>query len=140
MSAKDRFLVIEAAVQLLCAWLGLRVLSLPTLRRLLGGSPVPRGVGRRRLSIEGMRRVTWAVSATARRLPVNATCLVEALAAEAMLRRRGCACDLRLGVLPPGRGLKPLTAHAWIEHEGVVMLGHVENLSDYALLSAPRGL
>jgi hypothetical protein len=44
-----------------------------------------------------------------------------------------------LGVLPPGGARKSLEAHASIEHEGALMFGQIENLSDYAVLSAARG-
>lgn len=140
LSRHDRRLLMEAVGLLACAWLGLRMFSFLTLRRLLGGSSADRLAGQRGLSIQQIRRVAWSVHAVARRLPVGRPCLIEALAADAMLRRRGCACELRLGVLPQGSGAPSLAAHAWLEHDGMVMLGQLENLSDYSVLTAPKGL
>ena len=65
-------------------------------------------------------RITWAVSAAARRIP-RATCLTQALAGLLLLSRYGHAATLRLGVAkdPHGR----LQAHAWLESEGRTILG-----------------
>jgi hypothetical protein len=138
LSARDWLLIGEAAVLLLFVSVGTSVLRFRTLRHLLhryGGS---RGSSTAGLSFERVGRIAWAVVAVARRLPTRTTCLMEALAAEAMLRRRGCACDLRFGVRAPGGGSGALAAHAWIEHQGAVVLGQLENLSDYAVLSPRR--
>ena len=83
-------------------------------------------------------RIAWAVSAVARRLPSRTTCLVEALAAEAMLRRRGFAPTLRIGVREPGSDATLLEAHAWVECAGSVVIGGRANLADYAVFSEPR--
>ena len=143
LSTRDWLLIGEAAVLLFLVSVGASVLRFRTLRYLIhryglnrcGGS---RGSSTDGLSSEQVRRIAWAVVAVARRLPTRTTCLMEALAAEAMLHRRGCACELRFGVRAPGSGSSPLAAHAWIEHQGVVVLGQLENLSDYAVLSPRR--
>lgn len=59
-----------------------------------------------------------AVRKVGDRLPWHSTCLVRALAARAMLRRRGIDCVLHFGVMREGQALK---AHAWLEAGG----GHV---------------
>ena len=82
-------------------------------------------------------RVTWAIAAAARRLPMGTTCLFEALAATAMLRRRGCGCEIRFGVRMP-TDATPFSVHTWIEHRGVVILGQLENLNEFAPLSLQR--
>ncbi len=69
------------------------------------------------------------------RLPMHTTCLVRALAGHAMSRRRGWSSELRIGVLPQRLDdATPLRSHAWIEHEGRVLIGDVDDLHDYALL------
>lgn len=55
------------------------------------------------------RRVAWAVAAAARRAPWRSECLEQAIAAKAMLRRRGIASTLYLGM-----ARDPVTAHAWL--------------------------
>jgi len=64
-------------------------------------------------------RVGWAVLSAARFVP-GATCLPQALAAEAILHRRGHPADLRLGVK---RGNDGVEAHAWVESYGRVIVG-----------------
>jgi hypothetical protein len=64
-------------------------------------------------------RIGWAIGSAARFVP-NATCLPRALAAEAILRRRGHPADLRLGVTRDGGGVH---AHAWVESYGRVVVG-----------------
>jgi hypothetical protein len=59
--------------------------------------------------------------------------LVQTPAADAMLGRMGYASELCIGV----RISKPLDSHAWVEYEGGIVIGRLENLAEYAVLSAP---
>ena len=134
LSRADQALVIEAATLLVFVRLGTVLLSFSALRRALEGyvrlAPrLDRDSSRARVD-----RVAWAVSAVARRRPVRTTCLVESLAVDAMLRRRGYACALRVGVRPPCE--RTLAAHAWVEHQGAVVFGATEDLAEYSVLSA----
>ncbi len=65
------------------------------------------------------------------RFAVHSTCLVEALTAEAMLRRRGCQCALRIGMRVTEGGASRLLAHAWIERDGTVLFGDTDDLAEY---------
>jgi hypothetical protein len=121
----DRGLVREAALLLVVARVGIAVLPVPHLRKLLDGK-----WGRPRAPVE---RVGWAVTAAARRLPFRTTCLVDSLAADAMLRRRGYASEVRFGVRVPDGN--ELAAHAWVEHDGKVVFGSIPDLAEYAVLS-----
>jgi transglutaminase superfamily protein len=56
--------------------------------------------------------VAWAVERIANKSWMNALCLPRALAVHAMLRRRGIASRLCLGV---ARDEQKLFAHAWVE-------------------------
>jgi hypothetical protein len=80
--------------------------------------------------------VRWAIAAVAARCP-PATCLIQALAADAMLRRRGLPCELRIGVRPRGDGAVPVEAHAWVECAGAVAVGAIDGLSSFTVLHAP---
>jgi hypothetical protein len=70
--------------------------------------------------------VVWAVRSVSRVVP-GATCLTQALAAQVLLSRRGCMSRVRIGVARGPAG--GLLAHAWLESDGVVVLGgpHVES-------------
>jgi hypothetical protein len=64
--------------------------------------------------------INWAVDTIVAKWSGNNLCLPQALAAHAMLRRRGIASRLCLAV---ARGQHELTGHAWIEVEGHAVIG-----------------
>jgi hypothetical protein len=66
------------------------------------------------------RRVRRIIARVQPRLPWHSTCLVQALAARSMLRRRHVATVLHLGV---ARGEGLLQAHAWLEADGGYVCG-----------------
>ena len=66
--------------------------------------------------------VGWAVSRVAARFPTSAMCLAQALAARAMLRRRGVASLLHLGVARSKEA--SFEAHAWLDAAGVDVTGY----------------
>lgn len=78
-------------------------------------------------------RIGWAVSAAARHVPGAGGCLVQALAAERLLRVHGLSACLRIGVASDGG--KKLRAHAWVESGGRVVIGG-RRLSGYTPLAA----
>lgn len=129
LNAVERELVLEAAVLLVWIRVALHVLPFPTLRhRLDRRPPAPH---------RSVAEITWALSATARRLP-GTTCLVEALTVHTMLRRHGHVPAMKLGVRDfgvSGAAAVSIDAHAWVECDGVVVAGTVDKLADYAVLS-----
>jgi hypothetical protein len=65
------------------------------------------------------RRVAFAVARAADRLPWHPTCLRQAVALQRMLRRRGIACRLEIGMSTSSR-----EAHAWVTVHGQTVIGH----------------
>jgi hypothetical protein len=123
-------LILEAAALLLIIRLALWTRPFSAVRRRLDAIRPRRGS-----APDGVGEIARAIRALARRLPFAMTCLVEALAAEAMLRRRGYACILRLGVRSrEGIGPAAFHAHAWLEHAGSVVIGDVADLGDYGVM------
>lgn len=61
------------------------------------------------------QRIARLVSVAANRGPYRATCLRQSIALWWLLRRRGIAAELRIGVR---KDEGELQAHAWVEHEG----------------------
>jgi hypothetical protein len=117
----------EALVLLLLVRAGLRLVPFARLRGWLrrcehvaARSPRP------------VSHITRAVEAAGRRLG-GTTCLAEALVAYTMLRRRGHAPLLRIGVRQRDRSI--LEAHAWIECDGNVVMGEVPQIDGYAILA-----
>jgi len=136
LDGAGRRLVIEAAFLMAFVWLGLRIVHYARLRRVLDRYAAARST---RVPPGATERIRRAIAAVARGRP-SATCLVQALAADVMLRRRGVACELCIGVriLPDTR--MPLEAHAWVECDGAVAVGAIEHLSTFHVLTPARRL
>jgi Transglutaminase-like superfamily len=116
LHSSDRILIAEAA--LLLGFARLLVLTMPfrLLARWLERAPA-RGVGDAML----LGRVRRAVTTAARNVPWNAVCLPQAMAAKAMLARRGCGSSLRIGAGFDAQG--KLIAHAWLVVGATVVVG-----------------
>ena len=65
-------------------------------------------------------RVAWAVARATARVP-GATCLIQALATQILLARRGETSTLHIGAARDDRG--GVKGHAWLEHRGRVVIG-----------------
>lgn len=131
LRAADRAILTRTVVTLGAARLATWVLPFALGRRLL--------VGKRRARTPSVTReqITWAM-ARAQRVVPRATCLPQALAAEALLTRGGLAADLQIGVMKTADG--KLLAHAWVESDGRIVVGELpEGLGKYTRLPAiPR--
>jgi len=110
MKAKTmrRIYLREAAVMLVLAQIAVRFV--PPARLFAWANRPPRRI--RRFAAEETTWVSWAVESVSARASMNVLCLPRALAAHAMLRRRGIASRLCLGVARNGG---ELAAHAWVE-------------------------
>jgi hypothetical protein len=79
-------------------------------------------------------RIGWAVRAAAQRVPGADTCLVQALAAEALLARHGHVSQLRIGIARIGAGIE---AHAWLERDGHPVFGQPSSIESALLPPLP---
>ena len=114
LPARQRAVLVRTIVALWAARLATWTLPFALGRRIL--------VGARR---SGPATVTpdqihWAMR-HAQRLVPKATCLPQAVAAEALLTRGGLPADLRIGVKKEPSG--KLLAHAWVESNGRIVVG-----------------
>jgi len=125
----EKRLLVTAFVLLAFVRAGLWSLSLQQLRRLLEQRVSPAASLR-----SGMRsdvgRISWAVTTASRFIP-RATCLVQALALQTMLRQHGIASSLNIGVAKQDGDR--LNAHAWIQH-GDELIACGSNPVDYTPL------
>ena len=69
-------------------------------------------------------RISWSVNTASRHLPWECKCLAQALAGKAMLKRRGVASTLYLGVAKGGEA--GLQAHAWLRCGPRILTGGPE--------------
>lgn len=114
----ERRLLLEAAFGLTAAQLQVRLLGFKRLSHGLGAhmAEAPRAEPE---AVREARRVRSALDVAARNLPWKPVCLPQAIAAVRMLRRRGIASTLYLGV----DRTRNLDAHAWVRVGGVVVTG-----------------
>lgn len=113
-----RLLLLEAFASLVAARVALALLPVRVIFRWLG-SPLRRARARAQSDIA--EQVRWAVLTAARYGPGTFVCFPQALAAHAMLRRRGIPSVMHYGVR---RSLdQQLRAHTWLEVGERMLLG-----------------
>ncbi len=114
----DRRLLMRSGVVLLLARLAVWLLPLRTARRFLARiarpHPAPTATA---------ERIGWAVSVASRLVP-DATCLPQALAAEALLAQDKLPVVLRIGVVKTDKGR--IEGHAWVESDGRIIVGDLD--------------
>jgi hypothetical protein len=104
----EKGLTVEACVYLLVVRLAFALLPLPRALRLFGIAQSVTGHGR--IAAVEAERIGRAIGRAARHVPFRAVCLQQAFAALLMLRRRGLAAKVHLGLVREDSELK---AHAW---------------------------
>ncbi len=109
----------EAAVMVVLAQLAVRFV--PPARIFAWAKRPPRRI--RRFATDEVSWVSWAVERVGRVTRMNFSCLPRALAAQAMLRRRGIPSRLCLGV---ARERGEMLAHAWVEIGKDKIVGGIE--------------
>jgi hypothetical protein len=108
-----RALLTEAVIRVsLTTCSAQRVLRWVTTRveRAAGGASMPE---------QQARRIVWSVKTASRFIPYS-TCLTRAFALQLLLARAGAGSTLRVGVT---RADDEFAAHAWVERDGVVLIG-----------------
>lgn len=115
---------------LLLLWAKCVVALLPAGRYLpapLSEVPPPAGISESQKNYAAM--VCGVIEGLSRRLPWRSTCLVQALAGNRMLTRRGIPAVIHLGISKHPENGK-LGAHAWLSAGETVLLGG-RNLHQY---------
>lgn len=124
---RDRLLLAETVALLGFARLCVALVKFERVTRLADG----RTKGRPPATPAQARRLAWAVTACARRVPWRALCFEQGLAAQWLLRRRGLGATLFYGIRP-ARG-EDLTAHVWVRSGEEDIVG-CESAGDYGLV------
>ncbi len=116
----ERLLLVKTVFLLSAIRLGLWVLRFRNVRRILARLPQGREARDNGHEIPP-GRIAWAVEVVGRHMPGTRNCLVQALATDVLLSRGGHPSRLRIGVARGRRG--QLEAHAWVEHDGGILIG-----------------
>jgi hypothetical protein len=123
LSASDWHLIVQATLWFCVVELGLRLLQFRNVLALLHGEKrsdrnshsLPSGV-----ATCSPERAGYCVELASRLHPLHTTCLKKALVLYALLTRRGFNARLLIGAARDG---SRLDAHAWLEHQGRIILG-----------------
>jgi hypothetical protein len=123
-----RIAIVEAVLGLALARLALFFISFDRLASWFGALIQPKDDDGTRhppldaQQVETARLIGWAVTRAARYVPFRAVCLPQAIAAKAILKRRGIQSVMHFGVRKePG---KKLDAHAWLNAGEVEVTGY----------------
>ena len=137
-------LVVEACAAMLKARVTLAVHPFGRVSRSLGDftrPDDPRAADRAGPTTDAdaaiARAIRWAIRAAAPFVPFRAVCLQQAMAAQAMLRRRGIASVMHFGA--PAEGERPIDAHAWLDAAGIKVTGYPlpEGMQEIACFIGP---
>ena len=131
LTGEDRGLLVLSLLLQASIRVGLWLMPFSKVQRLAVGWAA-RKAKKERAGPGGEKRVVWAINMTSPMVP-SCTCFVRALAAQVLLQRCGFETDLRVGVAKERNGR--LKGHAWLEKNGEVLIGGMEDLSQYTLLA-----
>lgn len=122
-----------AASELFFGWASVRWLPFRRVAAQLGKSgsvaAVPQVDATRTIA-----QVAWSIQAVARRSPVTFTCLMQAMAAQRMLRRRGVPATVYIAMRASAPLGDPLQAHAWVRCGDHVVVGACDE-SQYRVIA-----
>lgn len=119
LPSAQRWVLTKATTLLATVRVLLWALPYPAVRKLLKGT----ASRSERLAAAPAAPVdlAWAVGVASSLVPGGGHCLSQALTLELLLLRRGYPCEVCFGVR---RGSdNDFGAHAWLEHNGVVLIG-----------------
>jgi hypothetical protein len=122
LPGSDRLLLVKAAATLVAVRCALHLVSIERLRSW---------AGHLREANRPVDRIIRSVRTAARRVP-GATCLSSALTLQRLLSSAGHPSQVHIGVARDASGFM---AHAWLVHDGVVVIGEEEH-ERYAHLTA----
>jgi hypothetical protein len=131
LPAAEQWLLLRAALVVACVRGALWRFPFRRVCAWAGGEPHKQ----RRLEGQSVERMAWAVQVVSQRIP-RASCLTQALALQWLLRRAGQGSALRIGVAKDAE--HGFEAHAWLEHQGLVLLGQPEDEDRFVpILASP---
>lgn len=80
----------------------------------------------------------WSIRVVSRLMPGQVKCLARALTMHRLMVWYGYDPSLRIGVAHTAEGA--FEAHAWITHDGIVVIGNLPDLERYTLLPSLQNL
>ena len=128
LTRSEWMLLAEAIGTLAYASLALAVMP---FKRVVAATAAP-GTARTPRPVD-LKRLRWAIEASARRVPWRAVCFQRALCFRMMLRRRGVPSLLHYGIAADGPDR--IKAHVWLSVAGETVIGG-EVAPDFACVAS----
>ena len=124
---RGKWLYCNTALWLIAVKAGLCLLPFDRLRGWITAADKPAG---QPVAMKDLREITEAIARLGRFLaPLRINCLPQALVGQRLLNRKGFDVQLKIGVL---KNLDDrLSAHAWLEYRGRVILGDLRGLRQF---------
>lgn len=126
---QNRGLFLRTFVLLSGVRLGLKFLPFQELRQRLSHAPTSTAPAAHGVKLG---QIIWAVNISSRYMPGGAKCLAKALTTQALMQTYGYQPELKIGVAKSDTGA--FQAHAWIEYQGEVVMGHLDDLDSFTPL------
>ncbi len=142
LGKSDRQLLLAAFFLLGLIRLGLLLLPFQTLQKLLVRISKPiyqtdlnyhNGIGDR-VSPKSISQIILGVNRSSRYMPGKVKCLARALTTQVLMSQHGYSPQLRIGVAK-GKSDR-LEAHAWVEEQGKVVIGYLQDLARFTPMSS----
>lgn len=127
----DRLLLVVTFTLLAVIRLGLWLLPFSTWHRLWF-CVMPEQLKLQPAEKASVGKAIWAVSVASHYMPGGVKCLARALVTQILLHWLGYPADLHIGVAKGEAG--QLEAHAWVESQGQIVMGYLNNLSRFTPL------
>ncbi len=137
LTACDRILLCRAVFLLGAVRLGLGVLPFQRFRHLLAGVKGTRWLYPRPDCRITLDQIVWAVEVASYYMPGQVKCLARALTTQVLMNWYGYTSELRIGVAKGEAG--QFEAHAWVEVQGRVVIGHLRDLPRYTPMPSFEG-
>jgi hypothetical protein len=138
LALPEKRLFLEAFYRLLTARLILLIFPFRIIAQRLGTHMQVTPLETEPLYNQTLLQIRKALRRATKYIPLKSACLVQALAAYRMLKRRNIPSTLYLGVAKNHKDSKkkPLKAHAWLRSGDVILTGQKGvNLSDFTVVS-----
>ena len=125
-----KILLVKAAFLLVIMKLVVLLFPFGLIKRLVEGLLTIKSIAKQ--DVNQLQEIRWAIDVASNYIPFAKTCLVKSLAVHVLLIRNGFESTLNIGVTKDKS--EKLGAHAWIEHEGKIIMGQSEDFLRYTLL------
>jgi hypothetical protein len=119
LPAAEWVLLATTGCHLLAVHIMLRLVSFKTMLSWIRSRTVPKNT-----AIPDPIRLAYLIEVAARHHVVQPTCLDKSLVLYSALRKRGVDSELAIGTLKKNGAFQ---AHAWVEYQGIVILGQTSD-------------